>query len=90
MAGWVVGFALGKEGGLKNMQQHESEEPVYERLLTVEEVAELTGLAKGSIYHFISAKRIPVIRLSRRCVRFRKSDLQAWFDTMADPASPVR
>lgn len=61
-----------------------------DRLLTINEVAEMTGLAVGTIYHFVSEKRIPVIRLSRRCVRFRLSDLQAWFDTMVDPASPIR
>jgi excisionase family DNA binding protein len=65
-------------------------EPGSERLLTINEVADMTGLAVGTIYHFVSQKRIPVIRLSRRCVRFRLSDLQTWFDTMSDPASPVR
>lgn len=60
----------------------------HSRLLTVAEVAALTRLAPGSIYHLISAKRIPVIRLSRRCVRFRLSDLQAWLETLSDPASP--
>jgi excisionase family DNA binding protein len=51
------------------------------RLLTITEVAELTGLSVGTLYHFVSAKRIPVIRFSSRCLRFRPSDLEAWFET---------
>jgi excisionase family DNA binding protein len=59
-----------------------------ERLLTIKEVAQITGLKVGSLYHLVSQKRIPVIRLSRRCVRFRLSDLQAWFDASADLPPP--
>lgn len=59
-----------------------------DRLLTVTDVAELTGLAVGSVYHLISQRRIPVIRLSKRCVRFRHSDLQAWLDSMTDLPPP--
>jgi excisionase family DNA binding protein len=51
-----------------------------ERLLRIQEVSELTGLAVGTLYHFVSAKNIPVVRLSRRCIRFRFSDLQVWFE----------
>jgi excisionase family DNA binding protein len=53
-----------------------------ERLLRIQEVSELTGLAVGSIYHMVSQKRIPVVRLSRRCIRFRLSDLQVWFEKL--------
>jgi excisionase family DNA binding protein len=49
-----------------------------ERLLTINEVADLTGLAVGTLYHFVSQKRIPVVRLSKRCIRFRQSDLSDW------------
>jgi excisionase family DNA binding protein len=53
-----------------------------ERLLTINEVAELTGLAVGTLYHFVSQKRIPVVRLSKRCIRFRQSDLSSWIQTL--------
>jgi excisionase family DNA binding protein len=53
-----------------------------DRLLTIDEVAELTGLAAGTLYHFVSQKRIPVVRLSKRCIRFRQSDLSNWFQTL--------
>lgn len=47
-------------------------------LLTVSDVAELTQLSLGTIYHLVSQKRIPVIRISARCLRFRRSDIEAW------------
>jgi excisionase family DNA binding protein len=53
-----------------------------ERLLTIQEVSELTGLAVGTLYHFVSQKRIPVVRLSKRCIRFRYSDLLDWIQTL--------
>jgi excisionase family DNA binding protein len=52
-----------------------------ERLLTIKEVSELTGLAVGTLYHFVSQQRIPVVRLSKRCIRFRYSDLLDWIQT---------
>jgi len=63
-----------------------SERKVFDhpdRLLTIGQVAELTGLTVGSLYHYVSQKRIPAIRLSRRCLRFRLSDLQGWFEEAA-------
>jgi excisionase family DNA binding protein len=54
-------------------------------LLNIKEVAALTGLAVGSIYHLVSQKRIPVVRLSARCIRFRRSDLEKWIDGLSQP-----
>lgn len=51
-------------------------------LLTVHDVAKLTGLSSGTLYHFISQRRIPFVRISARCVRFRKSDLEGWINRM--------
>jgi excisionase family DNA binding protein len=47
-------------------------------LIDVRELSKLTGLAIGTIYHLISEGRLPVIRLSARCVRFRPSDIDRW------------
>lgn len=57
-----------------------------DRLLTIDEVAELTGLAVGSLYHLVSQKRIPVIRISSRCIRFRISSLERWFAELTEEA----
>jgi excisionase family DNA binding protein len=53
-----------------------------ERLLTIQEVSEWTGLAVGTLYHFVSQQRIPVVRLSKRCIRFRYSDLVLWISSL--------
>ena len=53
-----------------------------ERLLTIQEVSEWTGLAVGTLYHFVSQQRIPVVRLSKRCIRFRYSDLDLWISSL--------
>jgi excisionase family DNA binding protein len=47
-------------------------------LLTIREVAALTGFSEGTLRHWISQRRIPVIRISARCVRFRRSDIDQW------------
>jgi excisionase family DNA binding protein len=52
-----------------------------DRLLTIREVSALTNLSVGTLYHFVSAKRITVVRLSKRCIRFRYSDLLTWIET---------
>ena len=56
----------------------ESKEMMEDYLLDVKEVAELLGLAPGSIYQLISQSRITVVRLAARCVRFRRSDIDRW------------
>jgi excisionase family DNA binding protein len=58
-------------------------------LLTAAEVAELTGFAEGTIRHFVSQKRIPVVRISARCVRFRRSDIDSWLEQMLIPSAPL-
>jgi excisionase family DNA binding protein len=57
-----------------------------DRLLTIKEVAELTGLQVGSLYHLVSQKRIPVVRISSRCIRFRLSSLESWFAELTEEA----
>jgi excisionase family DNA binding protein len=47
-------------------------------LLTVRDVAVLTGFSEGTLRHWVSQKRIPVVRFSSRCVRFRLIDIQHW------------
>jgi excisionase family DNA binding protein len=57
-----------------------------DRLLKIDEVAELTGLAVGTLYHLVSEKRIPVVRISSRCIRFRLSSLEDWFEQLTEVA----
>lgn len=55
-------------------------------LLKIEDVARLTGLSVGTLYHWVSQRRIPFVRLSPRSIRFRRSDLEHWLDGMHHPA----
>jgi predicted DNA-binding transcriptional regulator AlpA len=48
------------------------------------EVSELTGLAVSTLYHFVSQKRISVVRLPKRCLRFRLSSLERWFEELTE------
>jgi excisionase family DNA binding protein len=59
-------------------------------LLTAAEVATLTGFAEGTIRHFVSQRRIPVVRISARCVRFRRSDIDLWLEEMLIPSITTR
>jgi excisionase family DNA binding protein len=61
-----------------------------DHLINVREVAEYIGMAVGSVYHLVSEGRIPCIHLSARCLRFRRSDIDAWINAKAnDPAAPT-
>lgn len=47
-------------------------------LLTIRDVARITGFSVGTLYHWVSQQRIPVVRISSRCVRFRQTDIEQW------------
>lgn len=47
-------------------------------LLNIRELAAITGFSEGTLRHWVSEKRVPVVRFSSRCVRFRLSDIQEW------------
>ena len=57
---------------------------INDRLLTIREVSEMTQLSIGCLYHLVSESRIPVVRLSRRCIRFRLADLQRWIESLTE------
>lgn len=47
-------------------------------LLTYDQAAELLGVKRGTLYSWVHLKRVPHIRLSKRCVRFDRRELEAW------------
>jgi excisionase family DNA binding protein len=49
-------------------------------LMTSSEVAQLLQVEEGTVKQWVKAQRIPVVRLSSRCLRFRRSDIDAWLD----------
>jgi excisionase family DNA binding protein len=54
-------------------------------LLNTRELAELTGFSEGTLRHWVSEKRVPVVRISNRCVRFLRSEIEKWLGEMAVP-----
>jgi excisionase family DNA binding protein len=61
-----------------------------DRLLTVIEAARFLNLSAGGLYHLISQRRIPVIRISSRCVRFRRQALVAWIESLTQETNHGR
>jgi excisionase family DNA binding protein len=55
-----------------------------EKLLTIRELAERLNIAEGTAYHWLSAGRLKCVRFSRRCVRFRESDVQQLLDDLSN------
>ena len=47
-----------------------------DRLLKVEEAAAMLGLKPATLYQWAYQRRIPVVKLMGRALRFRESDLQ--------------
>jgi len=49
------------------------------RLLTTDDVAEITGLSSETLAQWRwLRKEIPFVRLGKKCVRYRQSDIDAW------------
>ena len=60
-----------------------------DRLLKIAEVQELTGLSRSTIYKKIAEGVLPAPnRLSRRCSRWRDSELQAAIEALPHSAEP--
>jgi predicted DNA-binding transcriptional regulator AlpA len=56
-------------------------ESAADRLWNVTETAQFLGVEPTSLYHMVSRHSVPCIHLSKRCLRFRRSDLEAWIAT---------
>jgi excisionase family DNA binding protein len=55
--------------------------------LTATQAAHLLRLRNvGTIYHLVQQQRIPVIKLSARCIRFSRKALLDWIESMSQPA----
>jgi len=52
-----------------------------DRLWNIEEFAKFVGIAVGSAYHLVSQGRVPVVKISSRCIRFRPSEIAAWVES---------
>lgn len=58
-----------------------------EKLLTVNEVSQLLGISKFGLYGLVFKKRIPAVKISKRCLRFRPRDIEKWLEEKSQNAS---
>ncbi|MDA1190500.1 MAG: helix-turn-helix domain-containing protein [Candidatus Poribacteria bacterium] len=49
-----------------------------ERLLNVNEAAALLGVSTATVYGWVHERRIPHYKPTKRCLRFRQSELEDW------------
>ncbi len=49
-----------------------------EKFLKVTEVAEILNFTPAGVYQLTFKNKIPVVRISRRCLRFRPEDIGNW------------
>lgn len=70
-------------------EQHSENREDKDRLLKVPEAAALLGISPLSLYHFISQRRVPVVRISSRCVRFSRTQLLEWIEGLSHTAEPI-
>jgi excisionase family DNA binding protein len=74
----VVNAEVSGRGSEKNL----SETAEVDHLWTVVEAAHFLNLSHLSLYHLVSQKRVPVIRISSRCIRFSQRALLAWIENL--------
>ncbi len=56
-------------------------QPIANPLLSVAQVAEMTGLCHRTVRLHIEAGKLRAIRFGRRCIRVREADLEAWIQS---------
>lgn len=73
----------------KRMQIHERNRgeglSANDRLLNVEEVADLLGVSEKTIYNWVYERRIPHVKPTRGTVRFKVSALRQWIESRSVP-----
>jgi predicted DNA-binding transcriptional regulator AlpA len=64
---------------LVTMHGAEQPQPTTSRLLTADDIAQITGLSTETLAQWRSQRRgIPFVKLSRNVVRYRQVDLDRW------------
>jgi len=58
-----------------------------EEMLTYAQASKLLNVKVNTLYGLVATNRIPHLRLGRRLVRFRQSEIRTWLDAHSVPAS---
>jgi excisionase family DNA binding protein len=59
-----------------------------ERLLAIDEVAQMLAVTKSMIYAWVHQNKIPYVKLGKRLLRFREEDIIAWVSEMEVQPEP--
>jgi excisionase family DNA binding protein len=51
-----------------------------DKLLTLEEAAEMLGMSESAVKHWMQRGYLPVVKLGTRFRRYSRNALQAWID----------
>ena len=51
-----------------------------EKLLTLRDVCKILIVQPGTVYGWIHKKKIPIVKLSNRMVRFKATDIEKWLE----------
>lgn len=54
-------------------------------LINIKELSALTGIATGTLYHWVSEDRLPHTKLSQRCLRFSVPEIRKWIAGLSQP-----
>lgn len=60
-----------------------------ERLLNIDEVSEILGVTRATIYSWTSRNRIPHIKLSKRLLKFRYKEIMDWIAEKSVTTNPA-
>ncbi|MEJ6005773.1 helix-turn-helix domain-containing protein [Paucibacter sp. AS339] len=64
-------------------KQTRSEQPLHalqlpDALLKMQTVTQATGLSSATIYRKVAAGELPIVKMGKRCTRFRAADVRAF------------
>ena len=57
------------------------------KLWNVKEAAAFLNISVGTLYHWVSEKRTPCLRLGSRCLRFDPETMKRWAGDYLQPES---
>lgn len=65
---------------MRNMEQQKENTALSaeKKILTIEEVTEITGLSKSTLYKMTSARQIPHYKPTTRLLYFLREEVEAW------------
>ncbi len=55
------------------------------RYLNIDETSEYLGTPVPTLYTWVSLRKIPHLKISRRCLKFDIKELEQWLDKKREP-----